>query len=696
PAKVKKLDGTIVDVIVSVKVMPGHEKNMDRLLVALVDVSDISEAERHLKTSEARFRAMIEQSPLSMIIYTPAGVPVQVNQAFTNLWGVKLKDLEGYNILEDEQLVEKGLAPLIKRAFAGETVNLPAINYNPEEGLVVVGPKNDKWVRSFMYPVFNENGGILEVVLSHEDVTQKLQQEEQLTDSKASLEEAQKLAKVGNWDLNLQNNHLVWSDEIFRIFVVNKEKFGATYEAFLDAIHPDDRERVNTAYTQSLINKKPYEIEHRLLFANEQIKYVHERCETFFDDAGTAIRSVGTVQDVTELTVARQKETIQIKKIEHVQRLESLGVLAGGIAHDFNNLLTVIMGNAALASKHINESHDAKRFVTNIESTSERAAGLCNQMLAYSGKGKFIVKPLQLGELVEEMSQLLMVSIAKNIVLRLELGNQIPAVDADATQMQQIIMNLVINASEAIGTRSGSISIATGVVRADAAYLKSTFVDEGLAEGLYVYLEISDTGTGMDEETKKKLFDPFYTTKFTGRGLGMAAVLGIVRGHHGAIKVYSELGKGSTFKVLLPSSEETSATTANQQNETGDWLGEGTVLIVDDEETIREVASSMLKEIGFDTLTACDGIEGVEMYRTHQQSIKAVLLDMTMPRMGGEDAFSEMCRINPDVKVILSSGYNQQDATNRFAGKGLAGFLQKPYMATALALAMKEILQDQA
>jgi len=393
-------------------------------------------------------------------------------------------------------------------------------------------------------------------------------------------------------------------------------------------------------------------------------------------------------------TIARDisEERSRQGKMEHVQRLESLGVLAGGIAHDFNNLLTVIMGNAALVSRQLPVDSPAFPNVRNIEETSKRAADLCRQMLAYSGKGRFVVKPIIISELVEEMSQLLTVSIAKNIVLRLDLNSQIPAVDADVTQMQQVIMNLVINASEAIGKHSGIISIATGLLRADKKYLASTFLDEELDEGRYVYLEVSDTGCGMDEKTKDRIFEPFFTTKFTGRGLGMAAILGIVRGHHGAIKVYSEFGKGTTFKILFPCSEEESISIHLGLSEVSGWRGEGCILIVDDEETIREIAVAMLEDMGFETLVAADGVEGVEMFRTYQNKISAVLLDMTMPHMGGEDAFSEMCRIDPDVKVILSSGYTEQDATSRFAGKGLAGFLQKPYMVDQLAGKFKDLL----
>lgn len=518
------------------------------------------------------------------------------------------------------------------------------------------------------------------------DISERIEAEKVQKENEQRLKEAQHIAQVGSWELDLVNNALIWSDEIYRIFEIDKNEFGASYEAFLDAIHPDDREMVNEAYTRSLETKQAYEITHRLLMSDGRIKHVNERCESFFcDQEGIPLRSLGTVHDITELVEA-QKEGEDVRaKMEHVQRLESLGVMAGGIAHDFNNILTTILGNAGLATSKLTDTSPAVEYIERISKASRKAADLCKQMLAYSGKGKFVVKPIILSELVEEMSQLLKVTIAKNVVLRLDLNSQIPAIEADITQMQQVIMNLVINASEAIGDRSGAISIATGMAHMDKQYLSTTYLDEGLEEGRYIYLEVSDTGCGMDKETKERLFEPFFTTKFTGRGLGMSAILGIVRGHHGAIKAYSEVGKGTTFKVLFPCSKQRPVSLNGEQKSKAAWHAEGVILIVDDEETVREVAESMLEEMGLETLKAVDGVEGVEMFNKHHDRITAVLLDMTMPRMNGEDAFTEMCRIDPDVKVILSSGYNEQDATNRFSGKGLSGFLQKPYSAEELA-----------
>jgi PAS domain S-box-containing protein len=392
-----------------------------------------------------------------------------------------------------------------------------------------------------------------------------------------------------------------------------------------------------------------------------------------------------TVRDITQ-------EKHEREQLEHTQRLESLGVLAGGIAHDFNNLLTAILGNAAIAKARTDDLSPISPMLTNIENSSERAAELCKQMLAYSGKGKFIVKHISLTEMVEEMLVLLEVSIQKNIVMRLDLTQQLPYIEADASQMQQIIMNLVINASEAIDKNSGTITVYTGVVNISDEYIQTTYIHDNIQAGRYVTLEVSDTGCGMSKDTQKRLFDPFFTTKFTGRGLGMSAILGIVRGHKGAIKVYSEEGKGSSFKILFP------CATSDKPMGTADikpihQSQHGTVLVIDDEESVREIASIMLEETGYTVLTASGGVEGVATFKAQQKSIVAILLDMTMPDMDGSTVFRELKIIQPDVTVILSSGYNEQDATNRFAGKGLAGFLQKPYTPNALYKKLSEVLK---
>ncbi len=387
-----------------------------------------------------------------------------------------------------------------------------------------------------------------------------------------------------------------------------------------------------------------------------------------------------SVRDITEMKRVREEREKLDVQIRQTQKLESLGVLAGGIAHDFNNLLTGILGYASLALMTLSPVSPARANIQQVETAARRAADLTKQLLAYSGKGKFVIEAIRLSELVEEMTHLLEVSVAKKCAIRHHFAAGTPRIEADVTQMRQVVMNLVINASEAIGDRNGVIAISTGCMHCDRAYLSETYLDEELPPGRYVFIEVSDTGCGMTPETQARLFDPFFTTKFAGRGLGLAALLGIVRGHRGAVKVYSEMDKGSAFKVLFPAFEEPLAPTDDDlPPENVEWRGVGLILVVDDEVVVRELATEALQSVGFNVLTAQDGAEAVIMFRQHAKDVRAVILDLTMPNMDGLEAFSELRRIRANVPVILSSGYNEQDATERFAGKGLAGFLHKPY-----------------
>ena len=422
------------------------------------------------------------------------------------------------------------------------------------------------------------------------------------------------------------------------------------------------------------------------------------------DDDGQIDYIIVVSIDITERKRGEEQRLSLERQVQHAQKLESLGVLSGGIAHDFNNILMSILGNTDLALDALSPHSPARANLREIEKASRHAAGLAKEMLAYSGKGRFVIEQINLDEFVHEMAHLLEVSISKKAVLKFNFAKNLPTFDGDATQIRQIIMNLITNASEAIGDKSGVIALSTGAMECDRAYLEEADevlragLDEPVSGGAFIYLEVADTGCGMDAETTEKIFDPFFTTKFTGRGLGMSAVQGIVHGHGGAIKIYSELGRGTTFKVLFPANELSdngAATPEKIDAKAGDWRGSGTVLIADDEETVCGVGRLMLERMGFDVLTALDGREAVEVFREHADEIVCVLLDLTMPHLDGEQAFREIRRIRSDTRVVLCSGYNMQDATQHFAGKGLAGFLQKPYNLAALRAKLRETLTDE-
>jgi PAS domain S-box-containing protein len=401
----------------------------------------------------------------------------------------------------------------------------------------------------------------------------------------------------------------------------------------------------------------------------------------------------GMAHDVTESKRAEAEKRSLEEQVRRTQKLESLGVLAGGIAHDFNNILMSVLGHAELALAEISPMSPARGNITEIATAARRAAELCRQMLAYAGKTSIALERVVLRDLVEEMAHLLKTAISKKAILNLNLERGLPPIEADPSQIRQIVMNLIINASEAIGDRSGVVTVSVGATRCDEEYLSRTELRETLAPGLYLHLEVADTGCGIGEETRLRIFEPFFSTKFTGRGLGLAAVLGIVRAHKGALKVYSEPGKGTTFKILFPAMEgPVEEARTIEPAPLADWRGKGTILLVDDEESLVALGARMLEHLGFTVLLASDGLQAVELYRERGKEIDMVLMDLTMPHMDGAEAFGELRRLNPAVRVVLASGYSHEDVASRFAGKGLNGVLQKPYTLLKLRESLAGLL----
>ncbi len=398
------------------------------------------------------------------------------------------------------------------------------------------------------------------------------------------------------------------------------------------------------------------------------------------------------ISNISDIKKAEEERLNLERQILHTQKLESLGVLAGGIAHDFNNLLTGILGNTGLAMMHSEGNSPVRTNLFKIEDIASRAAELCNQMLAYSGKGKFVIQPIDLNEIIHEMALLLNVSIPKKVILETSLESKIPSTEADVTQVRQIIMNLITNAADAIGTKTGVITVKSYSKYLSGVELKSNYIENDPEEGNYTILEVSDSGCGMKEETLNKLFDPFYTTKFTGRGLGLAAVLGIVRGHKGTLMIDSTYGAGTTVKIALPSSDKKALPLVIDKGTDKNLQGEGKILVVDDEESVRSILKEALEFSGYKTILAEDGEKALKLYKKHREDIRLIILDLTMPKLNGEETYKRLIKLDPHVKVILSSGFNAQDTISDFASKGVAGYLQKPYHLQSLSDKINEVL----
>jgi PAS domain S-box-containing protein len=405
------------------------------------------------------------------------------------------------------------------------------------------------------------------------------------------------------------------------------------------------------------------------------------------------------IHDITESKRLEAERQEMERKLLHAQKLESLGVMAGGIAHDFNNLLQVVLGNLDLALDDIPPDSEARTSILNAIKASERSAELSGQMLVYSGSAIYFPMDIYLDDLLNKTISLLQSTIPGHSAIDFDICKTLPPIKGKADQIQRLISNLVVNASEAIGETEGAVRLSAGIVDCDEAYLSHSRLEMAPEPGRFVYLEVTDTGCGMDDKTLQRLFDPFFSTKFWGRGLGMAEVMGIVKGHHGAIIVDSEIGKGTTVRVLFPLSEKLQDSSVQVKGviETKPSVpasptGRKSILVVEDEEMVRGLVTSRLEVLGYLTITASDGEEGVRIFRERPNEIDLVLLDFAMPRMNGVEAFAQLMRIKPDVKVILSSGYTEDVVMRSFPGKRPAGVLHKPYKMVELKGELERLL----
>jgi len=547
-----------------------------------------------------------------------------------------------------------------------------------------------KTLHTIKVPLRTKNGDIIGICAIARDVTERNEAELALRESEERFRVLVETLPVGV--IAHCEGKVVFANQT----VVNMMRGDSILDFIgknaIDFIYPEDRDLV-AGRMRNVIEKRAQQptVEERFLRLDGSVIYVEVTAVPFTYQNKPAAQIV--MVDVAERKKAEEERRKLEAQIQHTQKLESLGVLAGGIAHDFNNLLVGVLGNAGLALMELPNESPARRSVEAIETAAVRASELTKQMLAYSGKGRFVVQLLNLTKVVEEISHLLEVSISKRVTLTYDFAKELPYIEGDVTQIRQVVMNLITNASEAIGERNGIVRISTGTFQVDQAFLTEAFTTENIEEGDYVYIEVADTGSGMDVETMKRIFDPFFTTKFTGRGLGLAAVIGIVRGHHGVVEVRSDVGKGTTFRILFPKSSNTPhEADMIGQNPVEEWKASGIVLVVDDETSVLTLARQLLEMKGFKVETAVDGEEAVEKFKKIAAEVSFVLLDMTLPKLSGEEVFRKIRKIRPDVRILLSSGFNEQEVTEKFAGEGLSGFIQKPYRIQELLDKIHEIL----
>ncbi len=524
--------------------------------------------------------------------------------------------------------------------------------------------------------------------LEHE-LARRKQIEDELKSANKLLDDVQSLAKMGGWKCNIATGRHTWTDEVYRIYGVEKDFNPSDVNRCISYYAPEYIPVITDAFEQSVSHGKPFDVE---------VQFVRQNGERIWARAtGNPLVINGKVEEVTgfftDITARKSDEQEKHSlglQLQHAQKLESIGVLAGGIAHDFNNILAVIICNCDLATQR---PQMAGELIPEIEEAAQRAAELCHQMLAYAGKSMTIRKEFNISALVDDTLKMLNATLNQNVVIKTNRSGDIPRITGDTSQIRQIVMNLIINASEAIGEAHGEICVSLINTEIIAGQTEKDHLGKIIPPGQYVCLEVTDTGCGMDDETKERIFEPFYTTKFTGRGLGMSATLGIITSHKGALQLFSQPDHGSTFKVYLPTKSSDSSVEPLQQTDSLTWQGSGSILLVEDEPQLMLVAKNLLKALGFSVFEASNGSEALELYRKNSEYINLVVTDLGMPVMNGYELLREIKQINPELPIIISSGFGDVDINSHITDGEVAGFLSKPYSFAQMRELLKSVME---
>jgi two-component system cell cycle sensor histidine kinase/response regulator CckA len=405
---------------------------------------------------------------------------------------------------------------------------------------------------------------------------------------------------------------------------------------------------------------------------------------------------LAVIVDISQRKAMESEHARLQTKLQQAQRMESLGVMAGGVAHDFNNLLTGVIGNTDLAMMSLAPHSPVCSNLKEIQRSALKAADLCRQMLAYSGKGRFIIEPVDLNHVIEDVTHQLRTSLPRSVTLRRYLHHRLPRFTADPNQIEQVVSNLILNAAEAITGPDGCITVRTGQLEADTTYLDSLQLNDSMMPGSFIHLDIEDNGIGMDRVTQERIFEPFFTTKFAGRGLGLAGVAGILRGHGGGIRVQSEQGKGTRIRVLFPwDGIETPGEYPVVELADG-WRGFGRILVIEDEPVVRDVIRRTLAGLGFDMVLCPNGKDGLARFNERPTEWCLVLLDFTLPDIGGQEIFHHIHATRPDLPVLIMSGYDGKEISHLFRDQGISGCLQKPLRPGELVTAVQQAVSTKA
>lgn len=522
------------------------------------------------------------------------------------------------------------------------------------------------------------------------EITERKKAEDMLRKSQKNLAEAQKIAHLGSWEWDIVTNYLECSDEVYRIFEITPEQFGATYEAFLNSVHPDDRVKVQKAVDEALYKKKPYSINHRIILPDKSEHIVHEQAHVFYDKTGEPICMVGTVQDITEQKQAEEESRKLENRLRQAQKLEAIGQIASGVAHDFNNILGGITGYSDLIKIRLKNSPEIAKYAEKIIMIATKAGELTKQLLTFARKAPMDIKPVDAHDSIKNIIEMLQHTVDRRIEVQSLLSAKSSVIQADPSQIQNALLNLGINARDAM-PNGGTLTFET-----EEVYLNlESFPDEHIrpAPGNYLRISIIDTGIGMDEEIKRRLFEPFFTTKERGKGtgLGLASIYGLIEQHNGYITIESEKGEGSTFNLYLPLVKKKESLKKDKNIKLSS--GKGSILIVDDEEIIRDSTSEILEDLGYLVSCCTNGEEAVEHYTKNHESIDVVILDINMPKLSGLECFRRLKQVNPNVVVIIATGYGSAKERTKIKDEGAKIFIEKPFRVQKLSDTLKTALQ---
>ncbi|MCI0703011.1 MAG: PAS domain S-box protein [Planctomycetia bacterium] len=654
---------------------------------------DPSTPEQQLQLEYQRLASHVENTPLAVIEWDHQLRVTRWNGQAERVFGWSASEVIGkgphdWNFVhvDDKERVKQ----LMGDVFAGRSPRTVLTNRNYTKSGSVVWCE---WHNSVLYDEAGKLWSVLSLAL---DITERRQTAEALVHSEERLRAALDGAKMLGWDLDLVANRWETSIDLPDFYGVPHGPDYSDPETALSAVHPDDVPIVLAGRKRAIETGGPmsYEFRGRVPAPDGLTRWFSTRGRVLRDESGRPVRIVAVTTDITERKRAEDERESLNRQLLDAQKWESLGVLAGGVAHDFNNILTIVLGSSGLARRALPPDSPVLGHLDQIERAGRRAADVCRQMLAYAGRGHTSSGRTELAALIRESAPLLDIPAAGAGTVRLELDDQLPPVAADPAQVRQVLVNLVMNAAEALDNKLGQIVVRTNAVEVSLGTLDASF-RLAPVPGKYVRMTITDTGPGLTPEVQARMFDPFFTTKFAGRGLGLAAVLGIVRAHKGGLRVESAPGRGTVVAVYWPVSPDAPPVPAIPPPAKPSARRDATALVIDDEMYVREVTASTLEEMGFAPLLAADGPSGIEVFRLHSNTIKLVVIDVMMPGMTGDQVLTALRGFNPTLPAVLMSGFtDKRIIKDEFAT--LTEFLQKPFHPEDLMDMVKRLVATPA